>query len=566
HTYDPEAIRTWIFPTNYAKRDYQFNIVQKALAKNILVALPTGLGKTLIAAVVMYNFYRWFPQGKVIFMAPTKPLVAQQIGACYEVCGIPPAETVEMTGSLPPKTRKSLWDSKRVFFLTPQVLQNDIQRETCPSSDVVCLVVDEAHRASGNHAYCEVVRELTLRNPHFRILALTATPGQDNDIVQALINNLRISMIELRTEQSADIVKYLHGRTVDTVNVPFDDSLRRIRSDLARLITTYVAQLPGSGLPTDGTRVSPYQVQLARTRSRQRLSGPAQINQMRWAEALFAVVSNLSRAMQLLSYHGVRCGHACLETARTEAMEGPRPPSKTKRELYEGPMFRGLMTQMQEHLKDPARYSHPKLARLESIILDHFSRDDIVASLPAGQSTAASSPTTTSTTTRVMIFSQFRESVEEIVSLLSHHSPLLRVMSFVGQSTGKTGKGLSQKQQLEIIRQFKSGNYNTLVATSIGEEGLDIGEVDLIICFDTQGSSIRLLQRMGRTGRKRQGRIVVLLAEDGEEALFKRSQQTYQKVQEGIMSRKWDLAFCRDSPRMLPAPVIPECSEQALDI
>lgn len=56
---DPEAARTWIYPVNYPVRQYQLQIVTQALFNNTLVALPTGLGKTLIAAVVMYNFYRW---------------------------------------------------------------------------------------------------------------------------------------------------------------------------------------------------------------------------------------------------------------------------------------------------------------------------------------------------------------------------------------------------------------------------------------------------------------------------------------------------------------------------
>ena len=90
----------WIYPTNYPVRDYQFNIVQQALFQNTLVTLPTGLGKTFIAAVVMYNFYRWYPQGKIIYMAPTKPLVAQQIDACYNIMGIPRQDTAEMTGTI----------------------------------------------------------------------------------------------------------------------------------------------------------------------------------------------------------------------------------------------------------------------------------------------------------------------------------------------------------------------------------------------------------------------------------------------------------------------------------
>lgn len=93
---DQEAAGDWIYPTNYPVRDYQLSIVKEALFRNTLVSLPTGLGKTLIAAVVMYNYYRWFPNGKIIFMAPTKPLVAQQIQACHEIVGIPQADTAEL--------------------------------------------------------------------------------------------------------------------------------------------------------------------------------------------------------------------------------------------------------------------------------------------------------------------------------------------------------------------------------------------------------------------------------------------------------------------------------------
>lgn len=96
--FDYEAGKTWIYPTNYPIRDYQFSIVKEALFKNTLVVLPTGLGKTFIAAVVMYNIYRWFPNGKVVFMAPTKPLVAQQIDACFDITGIPYETTTQMTG------------------------------------------------------------------------------------------------------------------------------------------------------------------------------------------------------------------------------------------------------------------------------------------------------------------------------------------------------------------------------------------------------------------------------------------------------------------------------------
>lgn len=63
-----------------------------------------------------------------------------------------------------------------------------------------------------------------------------------------------------------------------------------------------------------------------------------------------------------------------------------------------------------------------------------------------------------------------------------------------------------------LLQKFRAGGFNVIVATSIGEEGLDIMEVDLVICFDANVSPLRMIQRMGRTGRKHDGRVDILLA------------------------------------------------------
>ncbi|CAM9762038.1 unnamed protein product, partial [Ectocarpus fasciculatus] len=196
---DEEAAQTWIYPVNYPIRQYQLQIVTQALFKNTLVALPTGLGKTLIAAVVMYNYYRWFPEGKVVFLAPTKPLVAQQISACYDIMGVPEQDTAELQGSVDPKKRAQLWDERRVFFCTPQSMANDIKHKRCDPARFVCVVVDEAHRGTGNYAYVNVIREVAAATSHFRVLALSATPGSDIKTIQQVLVNLRIAHIECRS-------------------------------------------------------------------------------------------------------------------------------------------------------------------------------------------------------------------------------------------------------------------------------------------------------------------------------------------------------------------------------
>jgi Fanconi anemia group M protein len=124
---DPSAFTTWVYPANIPCREYQLSITKTALFTNTIVALPTGLGKTLIAAVVMYNYFRWFPTGKIVFTAPSRPLVVQQIEACHNVMGIPQEFTIDMTGQMSPPQRAEHWQSLRIFFVTPQVLEKDIQ-------------------------------------------------------------------------------------------------------------------------------------------------------------------------------------------------------------------------------------------------------------------------------------------------------------------------------------------------------------------------------------------------------------------------------------------------------
>ena len=213
HKLDFEAMKTWIYPMNLGNvRDYQFNIVQRGLFHNLLVALPTGLGKTFIAATIMLNWFRWTVDSQIVFVAPTKPLVSQQIDACFNIVGIPKSQTSMLTGNVQAVVRSEEWQDKRVFFLTPQTLINDLKRGICDPKKIVLLVVDEAHRATGNYAYVEVVRFLRRFNTSFRILALTATPGSTVETVQNVIDGLDIARTEIRTEESLDIRQFVHRR------------------------------------------------------------------------------------------------------------------------------------------------------------------------------------------------------------------------------------------------------------------------------------------------------------------------------------------------------------------
>ena len=193
-----------------------------------------------------------------MFMAPTKPLVAQQIESCFNVMGIPQEDTKELTGSVNVAERKNHWTSKRVFFLTPQVMANDLSRGLFPAKEVKLIIVDEAHKAQGEHAYCQAVTEIIRSESNTRIVALTATPGTDIEKVKLVLRNLCISHIELRNEESPDIVPYTHGRTVDKIVVPLDGEVASIKLKLLGVIEVFLKKLTLSKAIRRGHNPSQY--------------------------------------------------------------------------------------------------------------------------------------------------------------------------------------------------------------------------------------------------------------------------------------------------------------------
>ncbi|XP_078464653.1 Fanconi anemia group M protein [Lampetra planeri] len=578
----------WIYPTNFPVREYQYSIVQTALFNNTMVCLPTGLGKTFIAAVVMYNFYRWYPSGKILFMAPTKPLVAQQMEACHNVMGISQEHMAEMTGSTMASNRQAIWAKKRLFFLTPHVMKNDLCSEACPAAAVKCLVVDEAHKAMGNYSYCQVVNQLVGYSRQFRVLALSATPGSDRQSVQQVLNNLLISRVELRSEDSPDILPYSHERVVEKIVVELDEELSAIRVQYLKVLDVFMGRLSRIGAMTRGdvASISKYQVLLARDHFRKNPPAHFPGSRMGAVEGDFALCVSLYHGFELLLHMGSRSLLLFLKSI----LDGGKEKTRARNELSRNPDFMQLYQRLDEVFRQagstplntssilqptqasvlaervveprPFVYSHPKLRKLEEVVLQHFQQWQ-QQQQQQQQKTAASDGGTEGSTavtdTRVMIFSSFRDSVQEIAEMLSRHHPLVRAMMFVGQSSssGKATRGFTQKEQVQVVKRFRHGGYNTLVATCVGEEGLDIGEVDLIVCFDAQKSPVRLVQRMGRTGRRRHGRIVVILAHGREERMYNQSQSSRKSIYKAIEGASTSFQLYPYNPRMVPAGLSP---------
>ncbi|KAJ8907239.1 hypothetical protein NDN08_003720 [Rhodosorus marinus] len=540
-------LQTWVYPSNLPQRDYQFDMVKSCLVTNTMVCLPTGLGKTFVAAVVMYNYWRWFPTGKIVFVAPTKPLVRQQIQACYDITGLPSDQTIEMTGATNQKKRKALWRKRRVFFLTPQVVTNDLLRGDCPADQVVLIVLDEAHRATGNYAYCEVVSKVMAATKlRCRTLCLTATPGSNLQVIQEVINNVRCSKLEFRDEDDEDVRKYTNRKTLETITVKLTDDLLEAREDAVDILRMRVSRLTREKamyMPTDFYNIAPFSLLAARDKWRGRALSihPSERNRI---EMVFAQCISLTYGIGILYSHGLHIFSKFLEQQTFEATE---KRSRSKQELVNSPAFRNLSAKVDSLVREGK--SHPKQKVCGDCIREHFHSEEAARA------------------SRVIIFVEYRESVAEIEQTLKHFEPNVRVVSFVGQSAKsalskqeRTGdhvpvaaKGMNQKLQNHVLSQFREGIFNTLISTSIGEEGLDIGEVDLIIMYDASKSPVRMVQRMGRTGRRRDGKVVILLTEGSEVAKFHSGNQGSRLIKKNLRQQKFEMY--RKSARMLPPDI-----------
>ncbi|XP_017764650.1 PREDICTED: Fanconi anemia group M protein [Eufriesea mexicana] len=546
--FDLSTGKTWIYPENYPIRDYQFNIVQACLYNNTLVCLPTGLGKTFIAAVLMYNFWRWYPCGKVIFLAPTKPLVAQQIFACHNTMGIPSSESIELTGAVSHKQREIAWSKKRVIFATPQVFYNDLVKNVVPSDLVKCVVIDEAHKALGKHSYCECIRILNEKNQTFRVLALSATPGNKIDNVHEVLQNLLIAHVELRDETSLDIVPHINNRKIDIILVPLNNKLTEYKERYIFIMDRHVKILLQyhvlSGHTANISKGRVFHLLKEYQKKTNKSGNYGQIIRT------LNILMTMYHAYELMIRDGLRAFLKFYQNHSDKFWMNEEPQLQTLLEdikLYLGP-FPDIKTSCEEELVEISQdliFGHTKFDKLKELLLYHFKNSQEKQS-----------------DTRAIVFVEYRDIVSEIYILLLQCQPLIRPQMFVG----KTGQ--KQKQQIKALEKFRNNDVNVLVSTSIGEEGLDVGEVDLIICFDvSQHSPIRLVQRMGRTGRKRDGHIIILVTDGREHETLKSTMARRDSLNYKILNTSNIFSsLYKDNPRMIPDIFTPECLKMHISV
>ena len=513
-----------IEPNAIEQRLYQLSLAAAALKQSTLVVLPTGLGKTIVALFVIANRLQAM-SGKVIILSPTKPLVEQHASFLKKFMTLPPEEIVVSTGSIPPAKRIALWKDARVVVSTPQVIENDLLSHRIDLSDVIHITFDEAHRSVGNYAYVYIAEKYQSQAKDPLVLGITASPGASSEKIEEVCRNLSTSNVQVRTDDDPDVKPYVHYRDLEWRHISVPVEIKGLKDSMQRVLDNRVEQLAKLDFIEQNRKYLNKRELLdlqSRLQSGLR-SGPDQ--RVFKAISLVAEILKVSHAIEITETQGPEALAKYFERLEHEA--GSKSGSKASRRLVEDVHMRQAMYALKE-----LDVTHPKL--------------EIVKDIVSGQ--LRNNPDS-----RVIIFTNYRD-MSELVTKNLEGVDNVRPVRFVGQASKYKDTGLTQKQQVEILDKFRSGEYNALVATSVAEEGLDIPATDLVLFYEPVPSEIRSIQRKGRTGRSHAGKVVVLVAKGTKDEAYYWSSRRKEKT---MNSKIRQLGDTRNAQPLGETPGIP---------
>ncbi|HEX32854.1 MAG TPA: DEAD/DEAH box helicase, partial [Candidatus Aenigmarchaeota archaeon] len=460
---------------------------------NTLVVLPTGTGKTLIAFLLID--YKLKDGGKALFLAPTKPLCNQHKKSFDSVFIY---DSSVLTGEIPPEKRKEIWKKSDVIFATPQTILNDLKRGIIDLTDVKLLVVDEVHRATGRYAYVGVVDvyKKTMKDPH--ILAMTASPATDVQGMNRLKKLLSIEKVEIRTEE--DLSDYIPEKEIRKIYVDLSPEAKEVRAKLKKALLVERDTLLKEGFLKSKTLTRKIILSLQK-----RLQAKMLVRRGYYTfrgVVLSAAVMKLFHLIQLVDSYGLAVAYTYY------ANKLKKDDSKSAKHLRKNEYFMSAIKSLVKYHDSRS----PKLDMLVSL-LKEIGPDK-----------------------RIIIFAHYRVTVDLIfdaVSKIEGFSPV----RFVGKR-----KGMTQKKQMEAVESFRDGIYNVMIATSVSEEGIDIPSADVAVLYEPVPSAIRMIQRRGRVGRTRFGKVYILVtrstSEEGYYWIANKKEKKMKSIMKDMQSKK----------------------------
>ncbi len=469
-------------------RAYQVNIADVASKDSTLVVLPTGMGKTIIALMVIADVKNHNPDGKILLLAPTKPLVHQHAVDIEELMLL--GKPAEFTGEVKPSLRAEQWNKNDVIVSTPQVIRNDLMSHSISLEDVALIVFDEAHRAVGGYAYVFIGERY--KEEKGLSLGLTASPGSEAEQIISVCECLGFNQVEIRTKYDADVFNYVKKREYQWLTVSLPPKQRQIVNNLKDLRKKLLKDMQKHGFfkRKNLEYISKRDILKVNGKIRGLLNSGGK-KHLYTAASVVASLLKLDHAIDLAETQGPDSLRDFVEKMENQA-EGRGGTLASKRILNSDEFIRTMK------LLEEVERDHPKIDKAIEEIREQLAQKN---------------------DSKVIAFTSYRHTAMKLKDKLNQVEGI-KAARFVGQANKEGDKGLKQSEQIAAIEDFESGVYNVLVATSVGEEGLDIPATDLVLLFEPVASEIRTIQRRGRTARRRKGKVTVLITKNTRDEAY----------------------------------------------
>lgn len=480
---------------DFKPRLYQETIFSTAAEKNTLIVLPTGMGKTNIFLMLTAQRLKQYPNSKIVLLGPTKPLIDQYYEVFKKHFEVDESDMVIFTGQVSPDKREKLWKTAKIVFSTPQGMENDVISNRIDLSEVSLIGFDEAHKAVGNYAYVWIAKQYDKLSRYPRIVGMTASPGSDLEKIQEVCTSLHIEAIEVRTEQDPDVMPYIQKIKMDWIYVNLPESFKEIRKfliDFQHSKLKEVHQMGFIGAQQVKSMTKKNMIMLQGSLQGRLAQGERDYMVMR-SVSLTAEALKVNHALELLETQGIEPLYKYFKQLQSQAKAGK---TKAAKNLVQDLNFRSALIKTERLHK--SKIEHPKLTKLKIMVEKNINANS---------------------KHKTIVFTQFRDSAVRIKEELDKIKSIKSAI-FVGQAK-RNGTGLTQKEQKAVLDKFRVGEFNTIIATSIAEEGLDIPKVDTVIFYEPIPSAIRHIQRKGRTGRLEKGEVCVLVTRNTRDEAYK---------------------------------------------
>lgn len=474
-------------------RLYQQVLAADVLKKgNTMIVAPTALGKTIVATLVAADRLEKVKNSKILVLAPSKPLAIQHESTFKEFLTVPCSS---ITGAVKTDERVKRWEESQIICATPQTVESDLLKGRYSLKDVSLVVFDECHHGVGSYSYVYLASRYVKESKFNLILGLTASPGSDKEKIKEVCDNLYIQSIVVKTEEDNDVRPYFNPVAIDWVRVKMSSELEKIKTHVDKALKIRLKGLKNMGVIRT---VSVNKLDILKARGRVQSAIARAVNPKKecfQAISILSAVINIQHSQELIETQGVVTFNKYVARLR-------KKKTKAAKSLIQDPNFGKAIYLAREAEKHGLE--HPKLKKVTDIIKKELGQN--------GQTKLQSDryvKDADQKSSKIMVFTQYRDSLEMIHQKLEKEG--IKSAKFFGQASRDGEKGLTQKEQKEIIKAFKIGEYDVLLSTSVAEEGIDIPAVDLVILYEPVPSEVRMIQRRGRTGRKRSGRVKVLI-------------------------------------------------------